>query len=199
VRGIRQILNHGGEDVSLTWPKVQSPCYLLPNSPFARGYALLQTHHLSFDLMVNPHQLKDAAAFVHNFREIPVILDHIGCLKVDKGSDSENEKALQAWREGLRAVANEPHTNVKLSQLCFTKRGWETNSEANSYMRERVLEVITTFGPERCMFGSNFPVDKCMGSDMNVIYDNFLQFVKDFTHEQKVDMFCNTAKRVYRM
>ncbi len=90
---------------------------------------------------VNPHQLKDAAAFVAQFPEIPVCLNHLGCLPLKEGTPEQHEALIATWREGMQALARLPHVYVKLSQLWFTKDGWEKKGSAEELLLKSLVKV----------------------------------------------------------
>jgi len=196
MRGIRQILNHHPKDKNLTWPKVLRDDYLTNDADFRRGYALLQKFGFSFDLQVNPHQLKDAAAFIHNFRDTPVILDHLGCLKLS-GDANHDLKQIEEWREGIRAVSQLPNVFVKLSQFYFVQMGWQVaESDANTQLKSLVRETVSLFGSDRCMFASNYPVDKNAGVLPGPMYSVFEEWSQEFNYEA---LFFGTATKAYRL
>jgi predicted TIM-barrel fold metal-dependent hydrolase len=200
VRGIRQILNHHPDNPALTWPKVHSADYLTKDDAFRRGYALLQRFNMSFDMHVNPHQLKDAAAFVHNFPEIPVIVDHLGCLHLATSDKSEASRRISQWREGMQALAQQPHINLKISCLYHTRKDWfKLGEEPNTEVKDLALEMIRLFGSERCMFASNYPVDGACGTPIVDLYKAFGDFCSDLSQDDRNNLFHRTASRVYRL
>jgi len=197
IRGIRQILNHHDSNPGLTWPKVERRDYLR-SSDWRKGLSHLEKYHMSFDLQVNPHQLKDAAECFHNFPNIPVILNHLGCPHLGQ-SHAADAKSLKDWREGMAAIAQLKQSSVKLSMLSFVKAGWEKDVESNKLVTDLVKETIKLFGTNRCMFGSNYPVDKANGVEPDVLYRCFKTMVSDLSESAQKDLFYDTANRVYRL
>ncbi len=200
--GVRMILNYSAKDPTLTWPQVESGEFLTGGVPsFRDGFALLDKYKLSFDLQVNWFQVKDAAAFLENFPETVVVLDHLGCLKLGV-SPEEDAKRTAVWTEGMQALAARPTVYVKLSMLEYLRAGWqEAGSEANAVVKARVREVIEWFGADRCMFASNFPVDKYMGNktSLEALFTAQHALVADLPHEQQRALFSGTAKKVYKL
>jgi len=78
IKGIRQIINHHPTNPTLTWPTIDQD--YLHNEQWKKGYALLAKYNFSFDLQLNPHQMKTAASFLALHPQTPVILDHLGSL-----------------------------------------------------------------------------------------------------------------------
>jgi predicted TIM-barrel fold metal-dependent hydrolase len=86
-----------------------------------------------------------------------------------------------------------PHVHLKISGLGMVDHDWTFDS-----IRPIVLEGISIFGPQRCMFASNFPVDS-LKSDFGTLYDAFLEIVEDFPIDQQKAMFHDNAIRFYRL
>jgi predicted TIM-barrel fold metal-dependent hydrolase len=149
---------------------------------------------------VNPHQLKDAAAFLHEFRETPVVLDHLGCLNIQGCDDQEAQRRIAVWREGMQALAQLPHVNLKVSGLCSVLSDW-ANPDSPSYnkVKELTLEMIRLFGPQRCMFASNFPVDGAFGTPAVDMYKTFGDYCKGMSQDDRDSLFFGTATRFYRL
>ena len=89
--------------------------------PYGR-YALLEEHGLSFDLQCNPHQLVAAAALAAAHPRTKVVLNHLGCLRLEGTAQSVIDEKMRVWREGMAALAAQPHVCVKLSMLPYTRR-----------------------------------------------------------------------------
>ncbi|KQX08130.1 MULTISPECIES: amidohydrolase family protein [unclassified Leifsonia] len=183
VRGVRDILN---------WH--ENPFYahrdradLMQDPAWLRGFASLGSHGLSFDLQVFPAQLQAAAALAAAHPEVPIVLDHAG-MPIKRDADS-----LRAWKRGLTRVAAEPGTMVKISALGTNDHRWSPES-----IRRIVLDTIDVFGPSRCMFGSNFPVDG-LYSGFGALYEAFDQITARFDRAEREQMFAGTARRFYRI
>lgn len=179
VRGIRHILNWHSDP-----KRTYTPRNLLDDDAFARGYALLGKYSLSFDLQIYPNQMQQAAALAARHPEVPVILNHMG-MPVDAD--------LTEWRAGLKALAALPHAAVKISGMGFIDRQWTTAS-----MRPLILQVIETFGPQRCAFASDFPTDKLFNSYGKAL-DAYDDITKDFSADERDALFAGTAERIYKI
>ena len=207
LKGIRWILNWDGELQPgetptvdrATWPRSRKANYFA-DPMFAANYPLLEKYGLSFDLQCNPPQLTTAANFLAQFPNIPVVLDHIGSLNLS-GDNKRDEATMVVWRNGMQALANLQHTYVKLSMLGYTLPGWHKDEKKRRKMCDVVLEVIQLFGTERCMFASNFPVDRDLddGLTAQVIYGHYREWVSHFSESEKRNLFQNTASRFYRL
>ena len=183
VRGIRHIVNWH-PDPAKTY--VTKPDFLT-DPAWLRGFAQLKRYNLSFDLQLYPSQMADAAALAAAHGDTTIILNHAG-MPVDR-----DPEALSLWRAGMRALGAQPNVWVKISGLGMVDWRWTEQS-----IRPFVLETIEIFGPDRCMFASNFPVDK-LYSSFDALYDAFKSIVSDFSVGERRKLFSDTALAVYRI
>ncbi len=100
---------------------------------------------------------------------------------------------LTQWREGMRRLAGESNVSVKISGLGITDWQWNEAS-----IRAFVLETIDIFGVSRCMFASNFPVDK-LYSSFDHLYGSFRRIVSDFPEDERRKLFAENAAAIYRL
>jgi predicted TIM-barrel fold metal-dependent hydrolase len=183
VRGIRQILNVHPD-----------PFYDYVGRHFMRepewrqGFKLLEKYGLSFDLQIYPAQMPEAAAIAHENPDTPLILNHAGMF-VDRSSIA----GWRAWRDGMRMLAACPNVSVKISGLDMLDHHWTVES-----LRPYVLETVDTFGAERCMFASNFPVDR-LYSTYAAIWKAFAEIVSGASETEKSALFRENAQRIYRI
>jgi len=183
VRGIRHIVNWH-PDPAKTY--VTKPNFLA-DTAWLRGFALLKRYNLSFDLQLYPSQMPEAAALAAAHGDTRIILNHAG-MPVDR-----DPEALALWRTGMRALAAQPNVWVKISGLGMVDWRWTEDS-----IRPFVLDTIEIVGPDRCMFASNFPVDK-LYSSFDALYGAFKSIVSDFTKSEQRKLFSDTALAVYRI
>ncbi len=183
VRGIRHIVNWH-PDPAKTY--VAKPDFLT-DAAWLRGFALLKSYGLSFDLQLYPSQMADAARLASRHPGTVIILNHAG-MPVDRDSD-----AIALWRSGMRLLAAQPNVWVKISGLGMVDWRWTEDT-----IRPFVLETIDIFGVEHCMFASNFPVDK-LYSSFDTLYDAFQNIVTAFEEHEKRKLFADTAAIVYRL
>lgn len=179
VRGVRQIVSrHPQED-----ERTQSAA-LLGSPGFATGLAVLERLGLSFDLQLTPLHMSAAARVLRQTPQLRVALCHAG------SPWARGEPDLAEWRDGLEALAELPNMFCKLSGLGMFDPKWTPDS-----LRPIVDQVIQTFGPDRVMWGSNFPVDKLYRG-----YEYLLSGMISLVDEDKrARVFANTAERFYRI
>lgn len=180
VRGVRHIVNwHANPSYSYT------PLNLLADPAWERGYAALGRHSLSFDLQAYPWQLGTAAKIARRHPGIPVILNHAGMPLVDEPNGQAQ------WRRNMRQLADVPHASVKISGFGIIDHRWTIDS-----IRPYVLETIEMFGPDRCMFASDFPTDR-LYADLDRILGAYHAIVAHFSDEEKFALFAGNAARIY--
>ncbi|MFK7993778.1 MAG: amidohydrolase [Granulosicoccus sp.] len=182
-RGVRQILSRLDDKPALSF----APRHYLQDARWRDQFTLLGEHSLSFDLQLYPEQMFEAAEFFSSHPEVPVIIDHAG---------SPHEQTLQGFtllEDGLKALSSLSHVAIKLCGFGM----FDTRRTAGS-VKPVVDIILEHFGPERMMFGSNFPVDKLMGS-----YDDTIRIVSDnltsLNCKQRSAVYYDNAVRLYRL
>ena len=151
-------------------------------------------------------QLPELAAFAKAVPDLPIILNHIGGLLRVGPYANRDDEVLATWRRGIAAVAACPNVSVKLGGIGMPRTGfdWHARStpigseELAASMAPFMTYCIEQFGPNRCMFESNFPVDKVSFS-YNVMYNAFKRLSKGYSASERAAMFHDTAARVYRV
>ncbi|MCW3475554.1 amidohydrolase family protein [Limobrevibacterium gyesilva] len=151
------------------------------------GYALLARHGLSFDLQTPWWHMDAAAALAIDFPDTPIIINH-AALPSDRSAEG-----LAAWRAGLATAARAPNVALKISGLGLPGQDWRY--DANGPV---IRDAIAIFGPERCLFASNFPVDSLIGS-YDAIVDGFLRAIADRPEAEQRLLLHDNAVRVYRL
>ena len=146
-----------------------SPDTMTPGAPrtmqddkWLRGFALLERYGLSWDLRVPFWHLSEAASVARAFPSTPIILNLTG-FPWDRSEDG-----LAAWRRAMEVIAREPNVHLKISEFGLRDKPWDYESN-----RRIVLDAITIFGIERCVFATNFPV-----AGLRVDYDKLVRSVK---------------------
>ena len=184
MRGIRQIVNH-----EPSWPRNASRGDFLDQGAWQEGFARLGEFGLSFDLQLNPHQFRKAARLVARHPGVPIIIGHLGSPTL------EDLREETVYWDGLEALADLGHVYLKLSMLSYQDGGWDRNE----LVREAVLRAIELFGPGRCMFASNFPVEKQMGWPAERLYAAFDRLVSHLDADDRQRLFADSARRAYRV
>jgi predicted TIM-barrel fold metal-dependent hydrolase len=183
VRGVRFILSWHADPKKRFVPRSD----YMADPAWLASFALLRRFDLSFDLMLYPGQMADAARLAARFPDTQLILNHAG-------SPTDRDAAGMAlWRRGLALLAAEPNVAVKISDLVAYDHHWTIDS-----LRPVVLACIDAFGADRAMFGSDFPVAGLHAS-YDQAYDAFKAIVADFSAAEQRQLFHDNAARLYRL
>lgn len=153
------------------------------------GYRALLAVGGVCELMITHDYFNALYKVACQFPEHTIILGHCGIPVVSKLDDYQS-----AWRMALRKLATAPNVVVKIS-------GLSSAAPANFYavtMRQWVRECVEAFGPDRCMFGSNFHVERLFVT-LPKLFRTYRRAVEDFTPQEQDAMFCGTAERVFRI
>jgi predicted TIM-barrel fold metal-dependent hydrolase len=143
VVGVRQIVGRAPGEDAMTGTNA-----LLDDPRFAAGLQEAGQRGLSFDLQLLPELCARTARVLERAPDTPVALCHAG------SPHDRSAAGLRDWAVALRPLAELPQVRCKLSGLGMFEPGWTTES-----IRPIVETCLELFGPARCMFGSNFPVD----------------------------------------
>ena len=108
---------------------------------------------LSFDMQINPTQMEDAVRLANDYSNVQILLNHTGW------PDMTNDRGFDEWRLGMNALAACENISVKISGFGMFDPEWTVER-----IRPFVCETIELFSPSRCMFASNFPVDRAYRS-----------------------------------
>lgn len=179
VRGVRQIVGRApGEDAETGTNS------LLSDPKFAEGLKGLAERGLSFDLQLLPELMAPMAEALKSAPDTKVVLCHAG------SPHDRSPEGLAFWAQELRQLSSLPNVYCKLSGLGMFDHNWSAESVAPI-----VKEVLSQFGADRTMFGSNFPVDS-LSSDYAYLVQNIEGLVPE---EDRAKVFGETARAFYRL
>ena len=199
---------------SVTWdpnPDVENTAahrmgHQLAGDNFRAGARVLAGMGMSLEGWLFFPQMPELADFARAVPDLTIILNHIGGLLRDGPYANRDDEVLQTWRNGIAAVAECPNVVVKLGGIGMPRTGFDWHTRATPIGSEELADsmapfmnyCIEQFGPNRCMFESNFPVDKVSFS-YNVMYNAFKRLSNGYSVSERADMFHDTAARVYRI
>lgn len=132
-------------------------------------------------------QFGEAAALARRNPQTVLCIDHCGFPK------QRDDAYLDAWRAGVRELADAPNVVMKISGLGMVDHAWTVDS-----LRPWVLGCIEALGVERCFFGTNWPVDRLYSSFGDVL-DAYAELIADFTADEQHALFTGNAKRIFRV
>jgi len=152
------------------------------------------------------HQASELADFARALPELTIVLNHIGGLVRVGPYANRDEYVLPEWRKGIELMAKAPNIVLKLGGVGQTRfaYGWDEretpvgSEELAETLGPLMNHCIEQFGPERCMFESNYPVDKISYS-YNVLFNAFKRLSKGYSATDRANLFHGTAARVYNI
>lgn len=144
--GIRHVTQSEPDDEFIVRPEV------------IRGLKVLETHGVPFDLLFNVKHLRYAARLARELPELPMVLDHLAKPRIKDGVTND-------WIDHFHAAAQFPNVYCKLSGM-ITEADWQNWKPAD--LKPYVEAALESFGPKRCMFGSDWPVCELAGTYQQV-------------------------------
>jgi predicted TIM-barrel fold metal-dependent hydrolase len=152
-----------------------------------RNVARLADYGFSFDLQVFSGQMADAAALAEACPNVTFILQHAGML------EDLSPRGRATWRAGMKRLAAWPNVVSKLSGL-----GTFIHRNDPAHVAEILTETVAIFGADRCLFGSNFPIEKLWTSYRDLVAA-YLSATASFEANDRDAVMRRTALRVYRL
>ena len=165
----------------------QSEAGGMANKQWRNGFAALSRLGLHFDLQTPWWHMHEAQQLAKDFPHTQIIINHSG-LPADR-----TEAGLSEWKKAMQSVSECPNVAIKISGIGVPQQPWTV--EANALI---VTTLIEQFGINRCMFASNFPVDKVCAS-YDEIFSGFEQIVSDFSVTEQDMLFRSNANKIYHM
>lgn len=204
-RGIRQSASHD-PDLTVLGPLNAAEPGLYRSDRFRDGFAHLARLGLSFDAWVVEPQLPDVIDLARAFPDTSIILDHLGSPLGVGGYAGRREERFPIWKRSLQLLAEQPNVTLKLGGLGMDLTGLPSFLAAERATSEILAEQwrpwvetgIEIFGPERCMFESNFPSESGT-ADYRTLWNTFKRIVSGASASEKAALFRNTAARIYRL
>jgi len=200
LKGIRYRTNNDPEV-----GKAEAPPRTLAEPAFRAGYARLAEYGLSFDCWAYHPQLGDLVDLVRDHPEVPVAVNHCGGL-IGMGAYAQRRADVyRQWRDQLSRLASFPNVHMKLGGFFMPAFGLGMKGRADldaTVLAEAARPIIDTcielFGPDRCMFESNFPVTREFVS-YKTMWNCYKLAIADLSPAEKRAVLHDTAKRFYRI
>jgi predicted TIM-barrel fold metal-dependent hydrolase len=203
-RGIRQQAQHDAELGSLA--RRTPPPGLLLDPAFRAGFAMLAPLGLGFDAYLYHTQLAELRDLAAAFPATGIVLNHAGTPLGIGSYAGRRADVFAAWSAGIRSLARLPNVTVKIGGLGMPHCGFgfeqrdtpPGSAELAAAWRPYVELCIEAFGPDRCMFESNFPVDK-QSCSYRTLWNAFKRLTEGASEGERDALFRGTAARVYRL
>lgn len=182
------------------------PKFLFGKTKFRESFAKLANYGLSFDAWLYHHQIPELTALARAFPETTIILDHFGGPLGIGPHEGRRSEIFAQWMKDIVDLSECPNVVAKIGGINMAVNGFDwhkrdtppTSDELVAATQDYYLHTIDAFGPDRCMFESNFPVDK-LSCSYAVLWNAFKKIANGFSPEEKTALFHDTAKRVYRL
>jgi L-fuconolactonase len=183
-----------------------APEGLFLNADFQRGVRLLGARGLTFDCWNYHHQIPQVTALARACPETILILDHFGTPLGVGGYEGRRAEIMAQWKTDIAELARCENVCAKLGGLAMPDNGWKYNEQDKPATSDQIVAdqadwyhyTIEQFGPDRCMFESNFPVDRASVS-YHVLWNAFKKMAQRYSDTEKDALFRQTANRVYRL
>ena len=180
---------------------------MMGKDDFRAGARKLAAMGFSFDAWLYHPQIPELAALAAAVPEVTIILDHMGAPLAVGPYGQDRDRTRAEWKASMRLLAANPHVFLKVGGIGMGQHfatGWTTlaappgSEEVAEYWGDDVRFCIDLFGPDRCMFESNFPVDR-ETLPYPVLWNAFQIMAADYSDAEQDDLFFRTASRVYRL
>jgi L-fuconolactonase len=196
---------------STTWDasgalRNEAPRGLMSEGSFHRGFACLKRYNLSFDAWLYHPQLSELTQLARAFPDVSIILNHIGAPLGVGPYAATRDEVFDMWRKGIAQVAACPNVAVKLGGLGSDRSGFGWHERVEKPSSEELADAmkpyfefcIEKFGVHRCMFESNFPVEK-RANFYVVVWNAFKRISMNYSESERAALFYDTAARMYRL
>ncbi|MDX5367250.1 MAG: amidohydrolase family protein, partial [Alphaproteobacteria bacterium] len=179
---------------------------LLGLKDFREGFKRLAKYNLTFDAWLYHRQIPELTSLARANPETTIVFDHFGGPIGIGPYEGKRSEIFAQWKKDVTELATCPNVVAKLGgiNMAVNGYGWHkrdlppTSGELVAATRDWYLHSIDVFGPERCMFESNFPVDK-LSCSYGIVWNAFKKIASGFSADEKRHLFHDTAARVYRI
>ncbi|HEV2337180.1 MAG TPA: amidohydrolase family protein [Stellaceae bacterium] len=205
-RGIRYGVSWDGSEAVGKFAARYVPPHRVLDAKFREGFAELGPLGLSFDSWQYHPQLGDAIDLARAFPGTAIVLNHVGGVLGVGPYAGHRAEILSAWKKDIAELAKCPNVTVKLGGVGMTSFGFDfherdlppSSEDLAAAWRQYIEPCIEAFGPERCMFESNFPPDKQSGG-YSELWNAFKRITAHVSAAEKKALYSGTAARVYRL
>jgi len=179
---------------------------MLAGGDFRRGLSWLKKLNLSFDAWLYHPQLPELADLARALPDVTIVLNHIGAPLGVGPYAGKCDEVFKSWSRGIAAVASCANVTVKLGGVgsARSRHDWHqravkpSSEEIAAVLRPYFERCIEKFGADRCMFESNFPVEKRSNAYV-VVWNAFKRITEGYSAAERAALFHDTAARVYRI
>ncbi|MBW6425031.1 amidohydrolase family protein [Rhizobium sp. XQZ8] len=204
MRGIRHSLRWDGSGIGMSGRS--GPRHLAMDPQFRAGFAELGKRDLIFEAWTFHPQLAELADLAAAFPETSIIVNHLGMPLGIGPYAGRRDEVFSEWRNGMAALAHCPNVWMKLGGLGMLYWGWDhyaaprppDSATLAMEWRPYIETAIELFGPERCFFESNWPVDK-QTCGFRTLWNTFKRVTTSFSADEKRALYFESARSAYRL
>jgi predicted TIM-barrel fold metal-dependent hydrolase len=204
-RGVRHAAGYDADKIIGDSADGMQP-HLYRRADFRAGLAQLTALGLSFDAWLYHPQIGDVVELARAFPATPIIMGHIGGVLGYGLYAGKTATILPEWKKSLTELASCPNVVLKIGGMVNRGAAYDFHSVATppssehwaAVWRPYVETCIELFGAERCMFESNFPVDK-MAVGYATLWNAFKRITANASADEKRALYAGTAARAYRL
>jgi L-fuconolactonase len=204
-RGVRHSAGWDQSDtIGNSRPDMQP--HLYGRADFRAGLARLAGRGLSFDAWLYHPQLADVVDLAHAFPAAPIVMGHVGGVLGYGPYAGKKDEVFASWKRSMTDLAGCPNVVVKLGGMMRRLAAFDygaaaappSSEQLAGHWRPYMQTCIELFGANRCMFESNFPVEK-VGTGYATLWNAFKRIAAGASPDEKQALFNGTARRVYRI
>lgn len=181
-----------------------APAGLLDDARYRAGLARLHVHGLLYEAMLYHRQIPELTALARAMPDLSIVLDHVGCIIGVGPYQGREHENYRAWAHDMAELARCPNVRVKIGGFGMIVCGprWHERAAPPSSVeladawQPYVETCIALFGAGRCMFESNFPVDKAM-YPYRTLWNAFKRLTIAASDDERRALFCATAAATY--
>ncbi len=204
-RGIRHV-NAYDASPAIHRSHTAPPPGLLGDAAFRRGMAELAKRGLSFDAWLYHHQIPELTALARACPDVTIVFDHFGGPLGIGPYAGKRAEIFAQWKKDVDELARCENVVAKLGGLLMAVNAWgfdarpkpPGSAEIAEATRPWYAHAIERFGARRCMFESNFPMDR-VSCSYQVLWNSFKRIAGACSEGEKSALFHDTAARVYRV
>ena len=183
-----------------------APPRLLSDPRYRKGLRRLAAHGLIYEAMLYHRQLPELTELARAMPDLPIVLDHIGCIIGIGPYEGKEEENFRTWSADLAELAQATNVTIKIGGfgmiVCGARWHEQPAPPSSQHLadawRPYVETCLELFGADRCMFESNFPVDKAM-YPYRTLWNAFKRLTAGASERERAMLFSGTAARTYRI
>jgi predicted TIM-barrel fold metal-dependent hydrolase len=188
--------HHAGREV---------PRHFLLDDDYRRGLREVERRGLTYDVWLFHAQLPELADTIGAFPDLTFVVNHLGGPVPEEQTPESRAAIFDEWRRNLADIAQRPNAVLKVGGVGMPVYGFgldkptrPRSTELADAWKPSVETAIELFGPDRCMFESNFPVDK-QSFSYDALWNAFKLLSAGYSPDERALLFSGTARRVYRL